>query len=103
MTLEQRIEAAAKRACMYDWETATTIERGLLKIQAASWFKYLCPELFTDPPTGWIAPWTMDPRCFSTQDECGDCGADLGGELGWVSVRDEFLSRHPMKPTEAKE
>lgn len=62
MTLEQRIEAAAKalndsKANTGEWETALPDFQDYQRYEAVGILMAAFPELFTTPPTAWIAPW----------------------------------------------
>ena len=107
MTLNERIEAAAHGIRDYcaEIEVATggketpdpmlnAIAYGLAALRHAF------PELFTDPPTAWIAPWELDDRlaeiasngvslCHSL--EPGEGFDENPGVGAFEAVRDSFI------------
>ena len=44
------------------------------------------PELFADPPTGWIAPWHLDVVMWTA-------APDYPTKADWEAMRDNWLSR----------
>jgi hypothetical protein len=54
MVLEERIEAAADAIFETRYNDGPALDLARDAIRAAF------PELFTDPPTAWIAPWEAD-------------------------------------------
>lgn len=96
MTLEQRIEAATKAwvgsiTKRIDWEKLSALDKAAYIERFVPFLKAFAPELFADPPTGWIAPTVL-----SEEDEPA---ADLQFDIPhWYGL---LQARHPMKPTEA--
>lgn len=88
--LEARIEAAA---CQMIAGDAATIEDAQEILRAAF------PELFTDPPTAWLAPWEMTEQMMGV---IGDvdlldrkikiCGEDISEQM-WPDIRNDYLAK----------
>lgn len=47
------------------------------------------PELASDPPTGWVAPWTETKTMWKAGD--AECNADEEIDVVWSAMRDAHL------------
>lgn len=88
MTLEERLKAAGTAIDLVTHEVARRV------LEAAF------PELFTEPPTAWLAPWEPTPRMknayFGALRKPKDdrkYSAVEKSELRWAAMRNAFL--HP--------
>lgn len=92
MKLEERIEAAAKRVVKVTKLSHDINGTGLTRVEeAAVIIRAAFPELFTDPPTAWIAPFeATDEMKRSTFD-----GADA--DLAYAMMREAHLRAHLSK------
>ena len=102
MSLEQVVLAAAKR--LYDrqnephfsWETAHPEMKAHWIKQARNTLGLLLPELFTSPPTMWLAPmeasedmvnaggYALQSHCSFTMD---------AARIAYIAARDAYLNR----------
>jgi len=89
--LEQRIERAARAALAGEglnrigWDDLTEQDCDAYREQAREIIRAFAPELFTDPPRAWLAPWVI-PRLRE--------GPFLLSEW-WNEMRDAHLRQPP--------
>jgi hypothetical protein len=92
LTLEERIERAAREFYERHWRVANEVdpavqfpgwdrldawEQGLWRDMARDDLKVMVPELFTDPPTHWLAPMEPTP-------EMSEAGADRLADMDGI-------------------
>jgi hypothetical protein len=91
MTLDDRIEAAARELAMIFGGTELTYMPGpATKVLQAAF-----PELFSSPPTGWIAPWRATEEMTDIDVEAGGLSYLAPKALGeaFEDMRDAYLNR----------
>ena len=90
MTLNERIEAAARVIYAEDWGDAPSFDeigedRQNFLLSALAIVRAAFPELTSSPPTHWPAPW--EPT-----DAMVRCWSDVS-PFRWAEVRDAYLNR----------
>lgn len=115
MTLDERIEAAARAlyecnpemdqpvdpdnrptgpAVLVSWKSAREArprEAGGIRDDARAVLTAAFPELFTSPPTGWIAPWEAAEGMVTAMSDLDSNGRYEW--LRWSGARDAYLNR----------
>ncbi len=98
-TLDERIEAAAKArrgpGGLVSWEDLDEKAKAAAIATARRYLTAAFPELFTDPPTMWLAPWDCDRDMIK---------ATVGQSwrlVDFAAMRDSWLSRNPPTPKAA--
>lgn len=103
MNLDQRIEAAARAMVPWPWEDHTNVswtdksasrEEAIRDARTA--LQAAFPELFTDPPRAWIAPWEATEGMRGDADAWQATWQAEGGAAGlqdiWSALRDAHLT-----------
>jgi len=83
MTLEERIEAAARAISGLDRRDWPAVPEGH-RAKAFMALRAAFPELFTDPPTHWLAPVEATERMKTLAEV---------SPVGWREARDAYLNR----------
>lgn len=89
--LDRRIEAAAEMVQWPDWGTDDDLIKHTTEILRAAF-----PELFTNPPTAWIAPWEATGDMELSIEGMGGKWDPLSAEIRdkvWPIVRDAHLAK----------
>lgn len=101
MTLEERIEAAAKAGFahifagvkrldgMHVWDVADQRIKDGFTTEAAVFVAAAFPELFTSPPTAWLAPWEADEGMLNARDGNDE---NITAEADYAAMRDHRLN-----------
>lgn len=113
MTLQERKAAAVvalSEAITEAMEAGKALKDGTmlafrLNADAEKICRAFAPELFTVPPTGWIAPTAVDDEMQKAGWEVQPLGPCCDWDMKTIfeAMGDNYRARHPMKPTEAKE
>ena len=90
--LNSRIEAAARafipRAFEHDDDVALVVQAGA-RLDAERVIRAAFRELFTDPPSAWLAPWEVS-ESMANEMEC-----QFSTEAQWEAARDAHLNLPP--------
>lgn len=91
MTLEQRIEAAAKARAPYQWSLLTADEQAVELAYAEAAIRAGFPEFFTSPPEAWIAPWEATRAMGDAAANRPMSQLDTRQSLDFAAMRDAHL------------
>lgn len=102
MTLEERIEAGAKARYEHNggllWESAHPDTKRVWLDMVRDAFEAAIPGLFTNPPTGWIAPWEATRGMQAAIETEAINGPPEGWHQRlWAAARDAHLKANAPK------